>query len=169
MSGIGRGPLKFALSITLALLGCSPSFAQDILLSSILNYGIEQSGDDQSSLSYLPSYADTAWASVGVSASGLRVFVDRTSIKDVEGLRQVRVRLGSPRVITGTIVEVRQDEEFDCAGNRWRLRGYVALDEADKVVARSLPSAKPGALLAIDDGAINGAVRDFICPQAAAH
>ena len=32
-----------------------------ILLSSILNYGIEQSGYDQSYVSYLPSYAATAW------------------------------------------------------------------------------------------------------------
>ena len=32
-----------------------------ILLSSILNYGIEQSGYDQSYITYLPSYAATAW------------------------------------------------------------------------------------------------------------
>lgn len=32
-----------------------------ILLSSILNYGIEQDGYDQSYISYLPSYAATAW------------------------------------------------------------------------------------------------------------
>lgn len=32
-----------------------------ILLSSILNYGIEQAGYDQSYISYLPSYAATAW------------------------------------------------------------------------------------------------------------
>ena len=32
-----------------------------ILLSSILNYGIEQSGYDQGYVSYLPSYAATAW------------------------------------------------------------------------------------------------------------
>ena len=32
-----------------------------ILLSSILNYGIEQAGYDQSYVSYLPSYAATAW------------------------------------------------------------------------------------------------------------
>ncbi|HTA65206.1 MAG TPA: peptidase S10 [Xanthomonadaceae bacterium] len=32
-----------------------------ILLSSILNYGIEQSGYDQAYISYLPSYAATAW------------------------------------------------------------------------------------------------------------
>jgi carboxypeptidase C (cathepsin A) len=32
-----------------------------ILLSSILNYGIEQQGYDQSYISYLPSYAATAW------------------------------------------------------------------------------------------------------------
>jgi carboxypeptidase C (cathepsin A) len=32
-----------------------------VLLSSILNYGIEQAGYDQSYVSYLPSYAATAW------------------------------------------------------------------------------------------------------------
>ncbi|WP_442680441.1 S10 family peptidase [Sphingomonas sp. ASY06-1R] len=32
-----------------------------VLLSSILNYGIEQQGYDQSYVSYLPSYAATAW------------------------------------------------------------------------------------------------------------
>ncbi len=32
-----------------------------VLLSSILNYGIRQSGYDQSYISYLPSYAATAW------------------------------------------------------------------------------------------------------------
>ncbi|HTD29400.1 MAG TPA: peptidase S10 [Xanthomonadaceae bacterium] len=32
-----------------------------VLLSSILNYGIEQSGYDQGYISYLPSYAATAW------------------------------------------------------------------------------------------------------------
>lgn len=32
-----------------------------VLLSSILNYGIEQSGYDQTYISYLPSYAATAW------------------------------------------------------------------------------------------------------------
>ncbi|MBS0463880.1 MAG: peptidase S10 [Proteobacteria bacterium] len=32
-----------------------------VLLSSILNYGIEQSGYDQGYVSYLPSYAATAW------------------------------------------------------------------------------------------------------------
>ena len=32
-----------------------------ILLSSILNYGVEQSGYDQGYLAYLPSYAATAW------------------------------------------------------------------------------------------------------------
>lgn len=32
-----------------------------VLLSSILNYGIEQAGYDQSYISYLPSYAATAW------------------------------------------------------------------------------------------------------------
>lgn len=32
-----------------------------VLLSSILNYGIEQQGYDQSYISYLPSYAATAW------------------------------------------------------------------------------------------------------------
>ena len=109
------------------------------------------------------SVAAPNWASVGISETGLRIFIDRNSVRDVAGLRQVRVRLGSPRTIMRNIVEVRQDEEFDCTGNRWRLVGYEALDENDKVVARSAPDHARGALLTIDDKSINGAVRDFIC------
>ncbi|QYE37291.1 peptidase S10 (plasmid) [Polymorphobacter sp. PAMC 29334] len=54
-----------------------------ILLSSILNYGIEQSGYDQGYISYLPSYAATAWyhkrlanppATVEAAVASARVF-----------------------------------------------------------------------------------------------
>ena len=40
---------------------CGMALNGVVLLSSILNYGIEQQGYDQSYISYLPSYAATAW------------------------------------------------------------------------------------------------------------
>lgn len=103
------------------------------------------------------------WVPVGQTASRLRAFVDRASVHDVDDLRRVRVRLGSPTAITGRIVLVYQDEEIDCRGHRWRQLGFEALDEDGKVVQRSSPTAAPAPLLPALEHTIGGEVARTVC------
>jgi carboxypeptidase C (cathepsin A) len=53
-----------------------------VLLSSILNYGIEQPGFDQSYISYLPSYAATAWYHKRIAnpPADVATFVERARV-----------------------------------------------------------------------------------------
>ncbi|WP_174292283.1 surface-adhesin E family protein [Sphingomonas bacterium] len=111
----------------------------------------------------LAAAAAPMWVPVGMTASRLRVFVDKASLHEVEGRRQVRVRLGAPTAITGRIVLVYQDEEFDCRARQWRMLAFEAQDEDGKVVQRSTPAAAPPPLLPALDHTIGGEVARTVC------
>ncbi len=112
--------------------------------------------------------ATPSWDFVGVTRAGLRVFVDRASIADRQALRHVMVRLGSPGAIVGTIVEVTQGEEIDCAANRWRLLDYAAYDDAGAIVQRRAAPDPPMPLVAIADDSLGATIRDAVCDRASA-
>lgn len=101
-----------------------------------------------------------SWDFIGTSTSGLRMFVDRGSIRQVGGLAEADVRLGSPRTIAGRIVEVIEREEIDCARPRWRMLRYEAFDETGAIVGRGSPA---GDLLPVAQGSIGEAIRDAVC------
>lgn len=103
------------------------------------------------------------WESVGISATGLRIFIDRASVTDKDDLRSVRVRVGSPGRIVGRIVEVRQSEEFDCMRRQWRLRAFEALDEDGATIDRSPPDPPIPAMVPIETGSIGAAVYEAVC------
>ena len=107
--------------------------------------------------------ATSSWVPVGMTASRLRVFVDKASLRESDGLRQVRVRLGAPTAITGRIVLVYQDEEIDCRAHRWRMLGFEAQDEDGKPVQRSSPAAAPPPMLPALDRTIGGEVTRTVC------
>ncbi len=106
------------------------------------------------------------WELIGTSTSGLRIFVDRASVRDRGALREAGVRMGSPRVIVGRIVEVRQREQFDCRARRWRMMRFTAYDEKGAVVARTKPNAAPSALIAVTRGSISAAILEEVCSLA---
>ena len=110
--------------------------------------------------------ASPSWDYVGESEAGLRVFVDRASIVDRDGLRHAAVRLGSPGTIVGTIVEVVQGEEIDCAANRWRLLDYAAYDDAGKIVQHRAAPDPPRPLVAIAADSLGATIRDAVCGKA---
>ena len=101
------------------------------------------------------------WVPVGETALRLRVFVDRASVFDAHGLRHARIRMGSPTAITGRIVLVYQDEEFDCTGGRWRMLAFDARDENDKIVEHSIPTNPP--FHPIVELSVGGAVAKAVC------
>lgn len=117
--------------------------------------------------------ASPAWAFVGVTEAGLRVFVDRASIADHAApaggvLRRVAVRLGSPGTIVGSIVEVVQGEEIDCAAGRWRLLDYAAYDDAGAVVQHRAAPDPAMPLVAFAAGSLGATIRDAVCDGRAA-
>ena len=111
----------------------------------------------------LAAPAATTWVPVGITSGRLRVFVDGASLRDINGRRRVRVRLGAPTAITGRIVLVYQDEEIDCAARRWRMLGFEGRDNDDQVVERLGPAATPPPFLAAIAGTIGGEVTRTAC------
>ena len=103
------------------------------------------------------------WIPVGVTGSKLRVFVDRTSVRLVGRHRFARVRLGSPGVITGSVVIVYQDEDIDCRDGTWRLVGYDARDANGRVVERRGSVKRASSALPAVAGTIGGAVVATVC------
>lgn len=101
-----------------------------------------------------------AWVPVGVSGSHLRVFVERASLRVTGERRSARVRIGSPKTITGSIVVVFQDEEIDCHTHSWRLVAYEARDAAGHTVSGGRPT---GAALVVVPGTIGDQVVSTIC------
>lgn len=106
------------------------------------------------------------WDFIGTTDSALRIFVDNAATRDVGGLRRVTVRVGSPRAFVGSIVEVVQTEELDCARGRWRLLGFDARDAAGAVVQHHPDPVPPMTLVPIARGTIAAAVRDAVCGAA---
>ena len=104
--------------------------------------------------------APGAWVPVGVSASRLRVFVERASVRIDGARRTARIRIGSPGAIAGPIVVAYQDEEIDCRARTWRLAAFDARDEAGRVV-RSGQSA--GLAFPVVAGTIGDAVVRTVC------
>ena len=106
-----------------------------------------------------------SWDYIGMSQSGLRIFVDRASVMVVGSTRDVMVRLGSPGTITGKIVVVQQRQEQVCAAKRWRQLSYRAFDADGNVVAQSPTGAAPTPSLPVEPDSISEAVHDAVCPN----
>ena len=100
---------------------------------------------------------------VGISESGLRVFIDRASIVRSGALREATVRMGSPRTIVGRIVEVHQREQFDCRRRRWRLIRFRAFDAAGATVAATKPGSPVNPAIPIASGSISSTVFEQVC------
>lgn len=100
------------------------------------------------------------WDYVGVSASGLRIFVDHGSVRDADGVRRATVRLGSPHAIVGQVVVVTEQDEFDCGGRRWRMTGFQAFDAGGAVIKSGAPG---GGLLPMEGGSMGAAIGDAVC------
>lgn len=107
--------------------------------------------------------AAPSWVPVGETASRLRVFVDKASVRDVDGRRHARVRIGAPHAIVGKVVLAFEDEEFDCPAHTWRLLAFEARDEDDKVIRRSPPDTAAGPMLPVVDHTIGGEVAKAVC------
>ncbi len=107
--------------------------------------------------------AAASWVPVGVTDSRLRVFVDRASVRDVDGRRRARVRIGAPTAIVGRVVLVYQDEEIDCRDHRWRLLGYEAQDNNGHVLRRSADNTVPPPMLPAVDHTIGSEVIRTVC------
>ena len=103
-----------------------------------------------------------AWEFIGVTASGLRLFVDRASVRKEDGLIEVSVRLGSPTAIVGRIVEATERDQLDCGRDRWRMLAFEAFDAAGAVVDRGRPG---GAMLPVRAGSMGATIRDALCPN----
>lgn len=79
--------------------------------------------------------------------------------------------MGSPRTITGRIVLVYQQQEFDCAARRWRMTGFDARDADDLTVQRK---SLDGPMLLAESGTIAARALETVCfiaksPVARAH
>ncbi len=70
------------------------------------------------------------------------------------------MRIGAPRTITGRIVLVYQQEEFDCLHARWRMTDFDARDAAGKTVERR---SLDGPMLPADDGTIAARTLTTVC------
>ena len=101
-----------------------------------------------------------AWAFIGVTRSGLRMFVDRASVRGANGMVEATVRLGSPGSIVGTIVEVTERDQLDCTNGRWRMLAFEAFDADGAVVQRGGPA---GEMLPVQAGSMGEAIRDAVC------
>ena len=110
------------------------------------------------------SAASPQWDFIGTSDSGLRIFVDRSSVIPRGGIFRVTVRLGAPRAIVGKIVLARQTQDQNCKARTWRQVGFEALDDSGSIVARSTAGAPPSPFLPIEPRSVAAAVHDAVCP-----
>lgn len=101
-----------------------------------------------------------AWEFIGTTSSGLRMFVDRASVRAAAGTTAATVRIGSPTAIVGDIVEVTEHDEIDCAGDRWRMLAFEAVDAGGAVVKLGRPG---GDMLPVREGSMGAAIRDAVC------
>lgn len=100
------------------------------------------------------------WVPVGISASRLRVFIERASVRVDGDRRTARIRIGSPGAIAGSIVVVYQGEEIHCGVRTWRMTGFDARDEAGSTVRSGGASADA---LPVVAGTIGDAVVRTVC------
>lgn len=101
-----------------------------------------------------------AWEFIGTTNSGLRMFVDRASVRSVNDLVEATVRLGSPTRIVGDVVEVTERDQLDCARRRWRMLEFDALDAGGSVVRHGTPG---GGMLPVEAGSMGDAIRQAVC------
>ena len=96
-----------------------------------------------------------AWASIGVTDSRLRVFIERASLRVDGDQRFARIRIGSPTSMAGAIVLGYPDEAIDCRARTWRLVAFDARDADDHIVKQGRATA---AAIPVVAGTIGDAV-----------
>lgn len=103
------------------------------------------------------------WEFIGTTSSGLRMFIDRASLRSADGLVEATVRIGSPTSIAGDVVEVTERNQLDCRGRRWRMLEFEAFGADGTVVKRGRPG---GAMLPVRQDSMGATIRDAVCARA---
>lgn len=102
-------------------------------------------------------------AFLGTTDTGLRVLIEPDSLTVRGNERTIVVRLGSPRAISGRIVETRQTERIDCVRRQWGLIAFEAFDENGSSIASQAAGTSAPRMVAVAPGSLGEIVLENAC------